>query len=214
MRKKLGLLCTAVLFCLVCNGQEDWKLKSNKDGIEVYVKDAENSDLKAIRVKCSLQATVSQITAIVLDVNTGAEWVYSTKSSTLLKQVSPLEVYYYSEVALPWPLTNRDFVAHLKASQNPATKVVTIDGPVIHNYVPEKKGIVRVNNSSGKWIISPAPKNMVKIDYTLVTNPGGSIPTWLVNLFAAKGPTETFRMLKEQAAKPAYKRVKLPSIVD
>lgn len=79
MRKITGLICTALLACTVASAQTDWKLKSNKDGIEVYIKNVENSDLKAIRVKCSLQATLSQLTAIVLDVNTGAEWVYSTK---------------------------------------------------------------------------------------------------------------------------------------
>lgn len=214
MRKVSGLVCTALLLYSVCYGQSNWKLKSNKDGIEVYMKDAENSDLKAIRVKCSLQATLSQLTAIVLDVNTGAQWVYSTKSSTLLKQASPLEVFYYSEVALPWPISNRDFVAHLKASQDPRTKVVTIDGPVVHGYLPEKKGIVRVKKSSGKWILSPGPKNTIRIDYTLETDPGGSIPSWAVNLFAAKGPTETFKKLKEHIAKPAFRNVKLPLITD
>lgn len=208
------IISTAMLLSLFCYAQDDWKLKENKDGIKIYTKTLENSNLKAIRVKVSVQATLSQLVAIILDIKSAKDWVYSTKSATLLKQVSPSELYYYSEVALPWPIQNRDFVAHLITTQDPNTHVVTIDGPVVHNYVAEKKDIVRVNNSYGKWIFTPQANGMVAIDYTLETDPGGSIPAWLVNLFATKGPKETFVKLKEQIARPAYRNAHLAFIKD
>jgi hypothetical protein len=104
-------------------------------------------------------------------------------------------------------------VAHLKVNQDPHTKVVTIDGPVVANYVPEKKDIVRVKNSFGKWVLTPQ-KNGVRIEYTLETDPGGSLPAWLVNLFVAKGPHETFVKLKKQLAKDEYKDVTVAYIKD
>ena len=214
MKKQLTIISAAMLLSLFCFAQDDWKLKDNKDGIKIYTKPVENSNLKAIRVKVAVQATLSQLVAIILDINAAKDWVYSTKSATLLKQVSPSEVIYYSEVALPWPITNRDFVAHLITTQDPHTKVVTIDGPVVHNYVPEKKDIVRVRNSYGKWVLTPLQNNMVYIDYTLETDPGGSIPAWLVNMFATKGPMETFKKLKVQLAKPIYKNSHLRFIKD
>lgn len=215
MKKLIIIFCLAMLASLAGKGQEDWKLKVNKEGIEIYTKPSLlNAKLKAIRVRCVLPATLTQLVYVVLDVNTGAEWVYSTKSSTLLRQVSPAEVYYYSEVTLPWPCSNRDFVAHLTARQDPRTKVVTIDGPTIDGMVPEKENIVRVSKSSGKWVITPLANRSVRIDYTLETDPGGSLPAWLVNLFVTKGPLETFRKLKEHIEKPAYRNVKLPFIVD
>lgn len=209
------MTCIAVVWCVLCKGQNGWTLKENKGGIEIYTKQATiNPDLKAIRVRCTLPATLTQFVAVILDVNTGADWVYSTKSSVLLKQVSPSELYYYSEVKLPWPVSNRDFVAHLIASQNPQTKVVTIDGPVVANYVAEKKNIVRVNKATGKWIIAPKGKNSVSIEYTLETDPAGSLPAWLVNLFVTKGPYETFKKLQEQLQKPVYQKAKLPFVTD
>jgi len=213
MNKHIMILSTAMLLCLFCKGQEDWKLKQNKDGIEIYTKPIENSNLKGIRVRCSLPVTLSQLVTVIMDVNTAVEWVYSTKSSTLLKKISAAELYYYSEVSLPWPISNRDFVAHLKVNQDPHTKVVTIDGPVVANYVPEKKDIVRVKNSFGKWVLTPQ-KTGVRIEYTLETDPGGSLPAWLVNLFVAKGPHETFVKLKKQLAKDEYKDATVAYIKD
>jgi hypothetical protein len=213
MNKQLMIFSTVMLFSLFCKGQEDWKLKQNKEGIEIYTKPLENSHLKGIKVKCALPVTLSQLVTVIMDVNTAAEWVYSTKSSTLLKKINPSELYYYSEVNLPWPISNRDFIAHLKVTQDPHTKVVTIDGPVISNYLPEKKDIVRVRSSYGKWVLTPL-KNNVRIEYTLETDPGGSLPAWLVNLFVAKGPHETFKNLKVQLGKAEYKNVTLAYIKD
>jgi hypothetical protein len=153
-----------------------------------------------------------QLTAVLMDIKAAPEWVYATKSCVLLKQVSPADVYYYSEVKLPWPVQNRDFVAHLTVSQNPDTKVVTIDGPVINGMVPPKDGIVRVDHSKGKWTLIPISKNEVKIEYILQTDPGGAIPAWIVNLFASEGPMQSFKKLKLQLQKPAYKNVSVPYV--
>ncbi|MFT3823634.1 MAG: START domain-containing protein [Chitinophagaceae bacterium] len=209
------LLLPLLVFALFCEAQDNWTLKTDKEGIAVYMKSLENSKLKVIRVICTLPATPAQLVAVILDVNTGAEWVYSTKSSVLLKKVSPSELYYYSEVSVPWPVSNRDFVSHLIATQDPVTKVVTIDGPTLPNYIPPKDGIVRVGErSSGKWVITARQPRLIHVEYTLQVDPAGSLPAWLVNLFAAKGPFETFKNLKEQLKKPAYANVKLPFIVD
>jgi hypothetical protein len=215
MNKRTLILCVAMLLSLLVKGQSSWTLKARENDIEIYTKNVENSPFKAIRVRCAVPATLAQLVTVILDVNTGAEWVYSTKSSTLLKQVSPSELYYYSEVSLPWPVSNRDFVAHLIASQDPQTKVVTINGPTVASYVPEKKNIVRVHRSYGKWVLTPGAKpGTVLIDYTLETDPGGSLPPWLVNLFATRGPAETFKKLKEQLRKPRYQHARLPFITE
>lgn len=214
MRQYL-LLLPLLALALFCSAQDSWTLKTNKEGIAVYMKPLENSKLRVIKVICTLPATPSQLVAVILDVNTGAEWVYSTRKSILLKKVSSSELYYYSEVNVPWPVSNRDFISHLIATQDPVTKVVTIDGPTIPDYIPSKDGIVRVGQrSSGKWVITAKQPKQIQVEYTLQVDPAGSLPAWLVNLFAAKGPFETFKNLKEQLKKPVYANVKLPFIVD
>lgn len=202
------------LCSIPAQAQKDWSLRSNKEGIKVFTRTEAASGLKEIKVQCAVQATLSQMVALVMDVNAGADWVYATRSSTLLKRVSASELYYYSEVEMPWPLTNRDFISHLMVSQDAATKTVTINGPTVPGYVAEKEDIIRVQHSAGKWVLTPLAGQQVHIDYTLLVDPGGSIPTWLVNLFATKGPTETFRKLKTQITKPAYARASLPYIVN
>lgn len=197
-----SLLC---LSATVVFAQNEWKLKTDNEGIKVYTSPVLNSKVKALKVECNFQATLSQLVNVLMDVKTCTEWVYHTKSITLLKQVSPTDLYYYSEVSLPWPAENRDFVAHLTVTQDPQTHVVTIDGPAVPGMVPLKDGIVRIQQSKGKWVITPVDKEEVKVEYTLQVDPAGAIPSWLVNMVSSEGPMQSFKALKQQLKKPVYK---------
>ncbi len=194
--------------------QDNWSLSTEHDGVKVYTRPAANSKLKAIKVMCNMQASLSQLLAAVLDIKTCTEWVYHSKQNVMIRQVSPLELYYYSEVSVPWPAENRDFVVHIQTEQNPQTKVITVTSPCIPGYVPEKDHIVRISHSVGNWTITPLGKNQVKAEYVLEVDPGGSIPAWLINMFATKGPLETFKKLKVHVQRQEYKNAHYPQITD
>jgi len=210
MRKILLSILLLLAMQFGVSGQGTWKLNTEKDGIKIYTSEIPDSKIKAIKVECEVQATPAQLVAVLMDVNNSAEWVYHTKSCTLIKQVSPSELYYYSEVNLPWPAANRDFVAHLTVSQNPVTKVIEIDGPAVPGFVPVKKGVVRIDHSNGKWLITPCGDH-IKVEYALHVEPGGTIPAWMVNMFATDGPMQIFKKLKFELQKPAYKNAVLPT---
>ncbi|TSD67248.1 lipid-binding protein [Inquilinus sp. KBS0705] len=209
MFKKILFFISLLFVNAIAYAQYQWTLKSDNDGIKVYSSPVHNSRVKALRVECSYEANLAQIVTVLLDVKACTEWVYHTKSCTLIKQVSPSELYYYSEISLPWPVQNRDFVAHLTVTQDPETKVVTMDGPAVAGLIPAKDGLVRISNSIGKWTITPIKKDEIHVEYTLQVDPGGNIPAWLVNIFSSEGPVQSFKSLKEQLKKPALKNATL-----
>jgi hypothetical protein len=179
------LIIFLLLFTKIALAQDDWKLSTEKDGISLYTAAASNSKIKPIKVECTFNATASQLVAVLLDIKNYTAWVYHTKSSALVKEVSPAELYYYGELNVPWPAQNRDFVAHVTIVQNPETKVITVDAPQISGMVPSKENTVRMTNSKGKWIITPIANDKVKVVYYLQMDPGGSTPAWRINMFAA-----------------------------
>jgi hypothetical protein len=61
---------------------------------------------------------------------------------------------------------------------------------------------------------TPAGKNQVRAEYVLEVDPMGTIPAWLINLFATKGPTETFRKLKLHVQKEVYKKAEFAAITN
>lgn len=211
----------AVLLFLMLNvhplrvlSQDNWKLHTSKDGIEVYTKHLIGSDYKAVKTVCMVNASLSTIAAVLMDVNRTTEWVYSTERCKILKQYSPMDLMYYAEVGLPWPASNRDFIIRITLTQDPTTKVITIRALNMPTYMSELPSLVRIQRSSGLWTITPVGLHRVRIEYELQVDPGGLLPAWLVNLFAADGPYESFKNLQQQVQKPIYQHAGLSGIVD
>jgi len=212
--KKLTLLFLLFANYTLAQTGTIWVAKENNDGVKIFTGDVKNSKIKAIKVECELDATLSQVVAALMDIKNSEEWLYHTSSNYIVKQVSPSELYYYSLVERPWPVSNRDFIAHLIVSQDANTKVVTIDAPCVADMAPVKPKVVRIANSRGKWIVLPSAKGHVKIIYTLHADPGGIIPAWLVNMFVTQGPSQSFKKLKVHLQKPEYRNAKLNYIVN
>ncbi len=185
------------------SGQPNWKLVANEDGIRVFSKTVMDSRIKALKTTCEIKANLAQMVALLLDVEAAGQWICHTKSCSLLKKMSASELYYYTEVALPWPLSNRDFVTHMRVFQDPVTKIVTISTPAVPGVLAERTGIVRVNHSVGTWTLTPLGKENVNVEYTLQVDPGGIIPAYIVNAFAVQAPVLTIKKLRQIL--PKYK---------
>jgi hypothetical protein len=194
--------------------QKDWTLKVDKDGIKVYTKNLDNSPFKAVKTICTIETSLSQLTAVLMDINNTVDWVYATKKCVVLKTISASEVIYYSEIDAPWPVSNRDFIVRLWAEQDEKTKAVSVLAENKPTYLPVYGNIVRIQHSHSKWLLTPLPNGHVKVEYELQVDPGGNIPAWLINMFATKGPYESFKKLKQQVKKPMYLAMEVPYIKD
>jgi hypothetical protein len=207
---KLSIIAFLLVFRVYpLPGQNEWKLKTEKEGIRVYAEVVPDSKIKAVKAVGEYNATASELVALLMDIKTSPDWVYHVKSCKMINQVSPSELYYYLEINVPWPASNRDLVVHLKVSQDPDTKVITIDAPAVPGLVPVKKGIVRIDESIGKWTITPLGTGQIRVEYVVHVNPGGSVPSWAVNLFATEGPLEIFKNIRLELQKDAYKNTVL-----
>jgi hypothetical protein len=137
-RKSSILIVVFIHSVLLICAQDEWKLKQNREGIKIYSRDHTNSKIKALKVVCQIDASLSQIAAVLLDIKSQDEWFYHTKS-TVLRQVSPAELFYYAELGFPFPFSNRDFIEHIKLSQNPETRILIMDVQNVPDYILQKK---------------------------------------------------------------------------
>ena len=177
--------------------QYNWKLTKEKDGIKVYQSEVSHSKYKSIKVECTLEGSFDKLIAVLNDVNHQKDWVYNNKASYIIKRISPYELYYYAETSLPWPMSNRDAVVHLKMTRDNLNRILHITAVSVPGYLPEKSGKVRVPRSSVSWNVSMPSSKTINITYVFEAEPGGSIPAWLTNKFADKGPYESFKKLAE-----------------
>ncbi len=196
------------------SAQPQWKLKTDQDGVQVYMQTGGSSAFKPVKTVTVVTASLTRVAAVLLDVMRTPEWVYGTKSCSILKQESPNAVYYYAEIAMPWPVKNRDFIIKITMSQQEQTRVITVLAENKPDYLPAKSNLVRIQHSAGKWTITPLPDGKVKIEYVLEVDPGGMLPASIVNMFSYDGPFKSFKRLQERADLAVYANAKFGFIKD
>lgn len=175
--------------------QEDWKLNETKENIKIYTKKPDGSKYEQVRLTTTINASLSEITAMLEDVKGQEDWVYATKSAELIgAKNNESEFQYYMVVDMPFPAKNRDVVIQYKRSQNPDTKVVTTYSKSINGVKEKHNKLHRLEQFSSTYTLKPIGENLVAVEYFLQADPGGTLPAWMVNLFTTKGPYES--MLK------------------
>src|SRR4029450_9444632 len=161
----------ALVMWLCCVGftgfsQYKWKLSKEKDGIKVFLAENPKSKFKSIRVECTLPGSFDKLIAVLTNVDRLKDWVYNTKTSYLIKKITPYDLYYYTETSIPWPMTNRDAVVHLKITRDSLQRFVKVTSENENRFVPEKKGKVRVVHSLINWYVTMPTAKTISIVYT------------------------------------------------
>jgi hypothetical protein len=129
------------------------------------------------------------------DISNHTEWVYKSKSASILKQPGPHEFIYYTESILPWPLSNRDAIIHLTMMPDANNRILRVSAISEPNFIAPKEGLVRIPYSKATWYVTESA-SQINIDYIFEVDPGGELPAWLVNTMADKGPLESFQNLR------------------
>jgi len=194
---KVRIVFVVFLLALSCASfsQVAWQLIKEKNGFKVYTANQESSKFKSVQVEAVLNGTLQKLAQILRHVKNNKDWVYNTKQSFPIKVINANEVLYYSETALPWPVSNRDIPVRLKLDVNTQQNTMRVTALGEPNAVPLQKGIVRIQQYSTIWDVKYDGKNSIFITYYLKIDPSGNIPINIINMFLSKGPYETFENL-------------------
>jgi len=194
---KNPLLITLLVFSAVAGFAQhgQWQLAKDDNGVKIYTRRLPNEKFKEVRAIFELNATEDQLTNVLKDIPHHNNWSYGTKKTYVISKRGKDTIVYYSEVALPWPLSNRDLVIELTFRKDTVTNVLHIQAKSIPGTVPHYPDLVRVPYSLATWEVTPLMGKKLKIEYILSADPGGSLPGWLVNLGATVGPGNSFRKL-------------------
>ncbi len=195
MKKLPFLACLLSLALSSVMAQGRWELKKDENGIQVYTRKAASGSIKELRVLCELDASKEQLISTLQDIGNYSSWVYSNKKSVVIKNLSPDGIIYYTQSHLPWPIKDRDLVIQLTINSTP--QVLNIQAKSLPDFLPKNNSYIRVPYSLAQWKVTQAMGNKLKIDYVFSLDPGGSIPSWLVNATLAIGPYNSFMKLKE-----------------
>lgn len=195
--KNKNLIVLLSAFFLISHhsySQNSWEIDKNEEGIKVYTRVEKDSDFKSFKATMTVTASTDEILKILKNTDDYSKWYGYTKTSKLIKQKQDVQ-YNYVETIFPWPYRNRDLVYRMSIDTIIPGKIkISLKG--MPDYIPKKKGIVRMKKAKGYILLKSLGYN-TEIIYVFHSEPGDNVPSWLANNSIANLPFETLSGLRK-----------------
>ncbi|HLF63252.1 MAG TPA: START domain-containing protein [Saprospiraceae bacterium] len=195
----------ALLLCLLlCSGtlpaipglHEGWKLESDMAGVKVYSRAIDGSQFRQIKATTAVNAPFETVIAILTDYVNYKLWMNNITDSQIIEQEADTVHYVYAYEDTPWPVQNRFCVSKMKLVQQEDIAMLHFES--VPRYMKSPRDAIEFARHKGYWKIS-RNKTGCEIEYLLESNPGGHVPSWLVNQISYGGPVKTMQNLRSLA---------------
>ena len=171
---------------------QSWELqKITEDSLYIYKKDILEMDLAAFRVNKKVSIDPFEIINIISDIENYEKFLTSAealKTEKLNQESGYLDVYQHITIDLPF-FNNRDYFFRMIANKEALYNNKLIEWYLLDQKIIEKKDLEKkdleatyLDYGAGLWLSNPSSENMFDISYRLVMDPGGSIPSILVDM--------------------------------
>lgn len=207
---KIGIALLIVLH----SGIYSWELSKEREGVKVYTRKSENFTIKEFKAIGTYNGTLSSLVSALQDEGSFCKWFPDCKEFRILKKLQAHERLQYVVIKAPFPVSNRDSIQRTKLIQDPSTKVVTIQIDAKPDEIPKVDGVVRVPHSKGFWKFTPLEKGKVEVVFQLQSDPGGSLPDWIANLFVTENPLKSLINLMKLAETEKFKNATLEYVAE
>ena len=172
-----------------------WQLRLNKEEITVYTRKVEASPILEYKANMIVQAKLPELMRFFEDAKKMPQWYYQCVQAEPLQSAGENIVYFV--LHLPWPVTERDCVYSWVKFLDPVSKEVSYTLSAVSGKFPEQKGKIRVLYLNSLWRFTPLKDGRIEVYFQQHSNPGGSIPSFLVNKLSVEIPFYTLRNLRK-----------------
>lgn len=219
MRKRhyVTVFLAAIVMVALTAGAEvrvsDWKEVSGRDGIVGYTRMTSLTDVEEVKAVGVVEAPVAVIEAVLRDVEAQPLYMFKCAEASEvdlpgLAATGDIK-YIYNRTSMPWPVDDRYGV--VKSQFMVDAKMGTLymrAHETVEDYPQAPSGAVRVPLARGIMIVSPLGESKSQVHYQVLADPGGSLPTFVVNLFTKSLGVETIAGLRETVKKEKYRNAK------
>lgn len=188
-------LLAALVFSLGHNSHaQAWELKKDTDSIKVFTREVNRSSIKEFKAIGNVAANSETILSILKDVPSYTQWIEDVKyTNTVSSSENHLSFYY--QMNLPWPAKDRDLCLDMEITR--LDKSITVMLTSNPDLVPMDKDFIRILLVEGQWVITALDEQNSEVEHQFLADPEGSLPAWIVNLFAVDSPHQTMKNLRE-----------------
>jgi hypothetical protein len=182
----------------------DWQLKRDRRGIKVYTAPVKGSKYRAIQSSVLINATLHSIIALIKDSASCSKWADMCKHSEVYQTVSDSENYIYTYNNLPFPIKDRDVLAHIQWTIDPQNAVLSMLSSATTGLKETNPKAVRLTQATAKWQFTIQADGSVLVENFAHIDPNGPIPAWISNRLMINSPYKTLLKMRSLVESGAY----------
>jgi hypothetical protein len=208
----IAIFIIGVCFSGVWADDTGWKKIGESNGIVGYTRPSPKSSVDEMKGVGIIDAPVAVIEALIRDVPAGTEYLYKCKESSFvnipeLKNTTDTK-YFYNVTSMPYPVSDRDVVAKGSWSIDKSTGTIYLHAESIKSDYNMDKKRVRMPIVLADYILVPKGPDKTEVTYIALGDPGGNLPSFVVNLLTKNLSIRTIASMREMVKKDKYKNVK------
>ncbi|KAA1172052.1 lipid-binding protein [Marinobacter salinexigens] len=188
---------------LPAENADGWELRKEDGNIRVYTIEQQDSSFKAFKAVAVLDTPLETLMAVMINPRSCVEWVLNCSESYAFGKGNFSDRYAYSVNDMPWPVTDRDYVLHIRTQGNRASGVVIMELNATPNQRAESSNRVRVDRSDTLYRFE-AKGEKTRMVWIQHTDPNGALPGWLVNSLLIDIPIKSIQSLERVAKEDQY----------
>lgn len=177
-----------------------WEKIRDEDGIVVHKKEVPGSPLVAFRGTGVVDAPLSKVVFVLIDLARTKEWVERVVEGRIVRQISETEYVTYTHLGAPLIVSDREFVSRAKISMEPG-KLVRFTMNATEDPDAPRGKYVRGELIGSSWEVRPVDATHTLVTAEIHADPKGSLPKAIVNFLQTSWAYKTITALRKQASK-------------
>lgn len=179
-----------------------WTRVAQTDGITVLSRPRPGSRVEEVMATGVIDAPPAAVWKAIWDHENYAKTMPYTQESRVLGREQDGRVVYFYSVITPPLVSWRDYVIRVVDESPRGEGVLKLRWTAVEGRLPERPGIVRVHLNDGSWVLEPRDGGKrTHATYWLYTDPGGSLPRFVVNQANTSAVPDVFRALRRVVAR-------------
>lgn len=182
----------------------EWQLVKERNDIKVYTREVEGSDFLEFRGETAVEGTVAALVAILYDTQNCPAWLHECSFGMTLEEVTFEENYIFEIYDLTFPVSDRGVILHSKLSwRGDSASLETYEVQTFCDRTPvsrcqevKRLDVTPIKRSRGQYTFNRLDDNKTNVTWQQHVEPGGTLPTWLVNSMVVDLPYETLLALQ------------------